>query len=255
VNATVTLQTMVMAFGAVIASAGLVLLFLRKEQAENKIKLLGQEFEISTPALVVFLAGCFVFVMPLVIPIENFDKPMVIISQNREHPTPVPPPDLKKESDIESSSRQGKMGDELSTHQWIFQVRNIRETDEYAERYYQEHRLIRPQGKNDTLIVLDARLKNCLRRTQSPVLTERRPGKTGLIDDAGYSYQPVDYDARQLQDKIQSYEGAPLLSGAVADFALVFSVPRGTKPKLLVFTLSAYDNLFTGTDVQVSLAK
>ncbi len=86
-NATVTLQTMVMAFGAVIAIAGLVLLFLRKEQADSKVKLLGQEFEISTPALVVFLAGCFVFVMPLVIPIRNLDKPMVIISQNREHPT------------------------------------------------------------------------------------------------------------------------------------------------------------------------
>jgi hypothetical protein len=255
VNVTVTLQTIVMAFGAAIASAGLVLLFFRKEQAENKIKLLGQEFEISTPALVVFLAGCFVFVMPLVLPLKNLDKPMVIISQNREHPSPVPPQDLKRESDIESNSRQGKLGDELSTHQWIFQVRDVRETDEYAERYYQAQRLIRPQGRNDTLIIIDARLKNRLQRAQSPVLTERRPGNTGLLDDAGHSYQPVDYDARQLRDKIQSYEGAPLLSGAVADFALVFSVPRGTKPKRLVFTLSDYHDLFTGTDVQVSLTQ
>jgi hypothetical protein len=100
VNATVTLQTMVMAFGAVIASAGLVLLFLRKEQTENKIKLLGQEFEISTPALVVFLAGCFMFVMPLVVPIKNLDKPMVIISQHREHPTPAPPQDFRVYFDL-----------------------------------------------------------------------------------------------------------------------------------------------------------
>jgi hypothetical protein len=82
----ITLQAFVMAFGALIASAGLVLLFLRKEQAQNKIKLLGQEFEISTPALVVFLAGCTVFVMPLVVPIKNLDKPVVIIGpQAREH--------------------------------------------------------------------------------------------------------------------------------------------------------------------------
>jgi hypothetical protein len=90
-NMIVTLQAFVMAFGALIASAGLVLLFLRKEQAQNKIKLLGQEFEISTPALVVFLAGCTVFVMPLVAPIKNLDRPMVIIGpQVREHPPSEP---------------------------------------------------------------------------------------------------------------------------------------------------------------------
>ena len=93
---TVTLQTMVMAFGAVIASAGLVLLFFRKEQAENKIKLLGQEFEISTLGVAVFLAGCFVFVMPSVIHRKNLHKPLVIISQNREHPPLVPLRTLKK---------------------------------------------------------------------------------------------------------------------------------------------------------------
>jgi hypothetical protein len=89
----VTLQAFVMTFGALIASAGLVLLFLRNEQAQNKIKLLGQEFEISTPALVVFLAGCTVFVIPLVVPIKNPDRPIVIIGQQtREHLPPRPAP-------------------------------------------------------------------------------------------------------------------------------------------------------------------
>ncbi|GGX93583.1 hypothetical protein GCM10007160_21480 [Litchfieldella qijiaojingensis] len=77
----ITLQTIVMVFGAVVASTGLVLLFLRTEQAQNKIKLLGQEFEISTPALVVFLAGCIVFVVPLVIPIKDIESPVVILGQ------------------------------------------------------------------------------------------------------------------------------------------------------------------------------
>ena len=83
----VTLQAMVMVFGAVIASAGLLLLFLRKEQAQNKIKLFGQEFEISTPALVVFLVGCAVFVMPLVISIKNIDKPVIIVGPPSEGPS------------------------------------------------------------------------------------------------------------------------------------------------------------------------
>lgn len=151
-------------------------------------------------------------------------------------------------------SRQGKLGDELATAQWIFQVRNITQTDEYAERYYQEGRVIRPEGKNDTLIVIEARLKNRLDKTQSPILTERVPGNTGLIDEEGRSYQPVDFDARQLSDKIMSYEAAPVLPGAVVDFSLVFSVPKGAKPKTLNFTCSTY-LMDKGTDVQVSLTK
>jgi hypothetical protein len=67
----ITQFAIVMAFGALVAVAGLALLYFRKEQAENRIKLFGQEFQISTPALVVFLAGCGVFILPSVIQIQN----------------------------------------------------------------------------------------------------------------------------------------------------------------------------------------
>jgi hypothetical protein len=157
---------------------------------------------------------------------------------------------------VAGMAHQGKEGDEQSTAQWIFQVRSVSKTDEYVERYYQPQNIVRPQGGNDVLVIIDARLKNRLQQTMSPVLTERVPGNTGLVDDAGHSYQPVDYDARQAEgSKISSFEGAPLLPGAAADFALVFSVPRGTKPKLLIFTLKDYGHFSEGTDVQVSLNK
>ena len=45
----------------------------------------------------------------------------------------------------------------------------------------QKKRIIRPKGPNDILIIIDARLKNLLQETQSPLLTEREPGNTGLI--------------------------------------------------------------------------
>src|SRR6266581_164162 len=67
----ITQNAIVMVFGALVASAGLILLSLQKDRGENKIKLFGQEFQLSTPALVVFLAGCSVFVMPLAIHTEN----------------------------------------------------------------------------------------------------------------------------------------------------------------------------------------
>jgi len=67
----ITQVAIVMSFGALVAAAGLALLFLRREQAENKIKLLGQEFQISTPALVVFLVGCFIFILPTITQMQN----------------------------------------------------------------------------------------------------------------------------------------------------------------------------------------
>jgi hypothetical protein len=58
----------VMAFGALIAVAGLWLLFTKNESGANRVKILGQEFEISTPALVVFLVGSAIFVLPFFFP-------------------------------------------------------------------------------------------------------------------------------------------------------------------------------------------
>jgi hypothetical protein len=68
---TISLHGMVMVFGAFLAVAGLFLLVLRKEQGQNRIRLFGQQFQVSTPALVVFLAGCAIFILPFAIPSRN----------------------------------------------------------------------------------------------------------------------------------------------------------------------------------------
>jgi hypothetical protein len=137
-------------------------------------------------------------------------------------------------------SRQGKIGDWLFTGQWRFQVVGVKEVAEYTERYYQQEKTIKPKGPKEVLIVIDCRIKNGIKEQQSPVLTERMPRNTALADDAGHSYVPLDYDARQKINKTQSYEAEPLLPGAASDFALVFSVPKGTKLKALVFTCFRY---------------
>jgi len=67
----ITQLALLMTFGALVAVVGLALLYFRKEQAENKIKFLGQEFQISTPALVVFLVGCAIFVLPSVMQMRS----------------------------------------------------------------------------------------------------------------------------------------------------------------------------------------
>ena len=78
----VTIQAMVMLFGALIAAVGVLLLFLRQEAGRNTIKIVGQEFEISTPALVVFLCGCVIFVLPLLRPLEALNRPAFIFGSS-----------------------------------------------------------------------------------------------------------------------------------------------------------------------------
>jgi hypothetical protein len=88
----ITQYAMVMVFGALVAGAGLVLLVLRNEQAENKIKLFGQEFQISTPALVVFLVGSAVFITPVIIPAHDQPAINIALPWQKDSSTPMPSP-------------------------------------------------------------------------------------------------------------------------------------------------------------------
>ncbi len=71
-----------------------------------------------------------------------------------------------------------------------------------------------------------------------------------MADSDGSSHVPVAYD----------FSGGPiqsksLLPGAALNFAVVFSVPEGTKVKDLVFTLKNNQGDEKGNDVRVSLAQ
>jgi len=81
-----------MAFGALVAVVGLALLYFRKEQAENRIKLFGQELQISTPASVVFLAACAIFILRSVIQMQSqnvLTLPLPWGPPNVDHPNGV----------------------------------------------------------------------------------------------------------------------------------------------------------------------
>lgn len=152
---------------------------------------------------------------------------------------------------------QGKIGQEIFSGKWRFQVLSVERSGEWKEKYYQAGRTIKPD-KGDELIIVNCRLKNGLKnKSQTPTLTERMCGNTALADDNGNSYPPKDFDARQESDKIQSYASISLLPGAKIDFAILFSVPKGTTPKSLVFSEAAYpDDLpYKFTDVRVDLTE
>lgn len=113
-----TVRAFVMVFGFLVAVTGLLLLIFRTEQAQNKIKVLGQEFEISTPALVVFLVGCGLFVIPLFVQLESFESPIVSFSRS-----PVVPasnksneegPPLSNKSTSVSSHNEREPNDQIT---------------------------------------------------------------------------------------------------------------------------------------------
>jgi hypothetical protein len=57
-----------MVFGALFAVTGVILLVYSKASGANRIRMFSLEFELSTPALVVFIAGCGLLVAPLAFP-------------------------------------------------------------------------------------------------------------------------------------------------------------------------------------------
>lgn len=59
--------TIIMAFGGLLALVGVSLVVLGRTAGANRIRTFGFEFELSTPALVVFLAGCGLIIAPLII--------------------------------------------------------------------------------------------------------------------------------------------------------------------------------------------
>jgi hypothetical protein len=89
VNMRVTLYALVMAFGALVAGIGLVLLFRKQEQSLSKMRIFGQEFQFSAPGLVVTLAGC---VLVILLPVlEVNDKDVIVFgsgSNDGSHPGP-----------------------------------------------------------------------------------------------------------------------------------------------------------------------
>jgi hypothetical protein len=89
-------------FGAFLAVAGLALLLREQKATGNKIKFLGQEFELSSTALVVVVMGCAIFALPFVTPREDTQAPLVTTRGGPESPESPPPTNGSSASRIDS---------------------------------------------------------------------------------------------------------------------------------------------------------
>ena len=95
-------------------------------------------------------------------------------------------------------------------------------------------------------------MKNGQNESKAAMLSPVHPHNTALADDHGQSYAPVDYDKRGGSTD----EGPNMLPGSQTEFAILFSVPKGTALKDLVFSVqSAYEDFPAGgTDLRITLA-
>lgn len=151
----------------------------------------------------------------------------------------------------QAGNLSGKVGDVIQTKKYSFQVLGFTTTDSYVTKNLNIAETYTPDSANETLVVVNCRIKNTVNKAQGPVLDHTQSGnKTAITDYEGQSYPPVVYDSKIAKN----FSGQSLLPGSKNDFAVVFSVPKSAKIKDLVFSVNDYfDPLMQGPDVRISL--
>lgn len=156
----------------------------------------------------------------------------------------------------EVTGLHGKLGDQLFTGRWRFTPISLDQMDSYTNRYEGDGAMVTPRNAGETLFVLSCRIKNGMKDSAEMVFTQRTCGHTALTDDQEHSYAPYAYDAH---NETGPYGGPKMLPGSAAEFAVIFSVPKGTNPKDVIFTIISDVDLHEekpgklGTDVRISV--
>jgi hypothetical protein len=145
--------------------------------------------------------------------------------------------------------QQGKIGELIFTGKWRFMPVRLDQMDSYTEKYTGDGKTVTPRANGETLFVLSCHLKNGQKDSREMIMSCLHCGHTALTDDQEHGYPPCSYD---VHNETGAYGGPRLLPGAAADFAVIFSAPKGTNPKDLIFTIMCGNDFPTGTDVRIS---
>jgi hypothetical protein len=131
----------------------------------------------------------------------------------------------------------GKMGQEVFTGKWRFQVTDIQKVDSYTTKYRNNQQTYEPKS-GEVLYVVTCRIKNGTKVKDELVFSPTWEGmNTALTDAEERSFAPTTYDVRIDEG---APDGAYFLPGAAIPFVIVFSVPKDAQPKDLVFTALRY---------------
>jgi hypothetical protein len=155
---------------------------------------------------------------------------------------------------------RGKVGDTLFDGRWQFQVLSFQEVPQHVMKtkgaadfaVYQamaelEDGTFRPRD-GLSLIVFRCRVKNAVAKANQALWIPNSYTRTALTDNKGQSYPPIAYDIEESSP----FQSKELLPGASLDFDVLFTVPKGTVLKDLVFTLQTIND--KGKDVRIQVA-
>lgn len=147
---------------------------------------------------------------------------------------------------------KGKIGQVLFNGKWRFSVLSVDRAASYNSQFLPEKREFTPTGDTEQLVIVRCRMKNGQNATKVAMLSAIHPNHTALTDNQAQSYAPIDYDKRGGHTD----EGPTMLPGSQTEFAIVFSVPKGTVLKDLVFSVQNFEEAPDGgTDVRITLAQ
>jgi hypothetical protein len=144
---------------------------------------------------------------------------------------------------------KGKLGDTLFTGKWRFTVTAVTRAGEYTEVYSPDKEVLKPRADDEELVIVKCRIKNGTPKTQSPYFWKDISEDTALTDDKEHGYGPLAYDSRNSDATVDK-----MLPGSAKEFAVIFSVPKGSTLKDLVYTISGPGDEGK-TDVRIALGQ
>jgi hypothetical protein len=183
------------------------------------------------------------------VPLADVAKALNMTLVNKPHAIEMTPAGGANEV----AGLRGKIGDQLFTGKWRFTANSIDQMDSYTTKYAGSQETISPRNAQETLFVLNCRIKNGQKEPMEMVFTQNKCGNTALTDDQEHSFAPISYDAH---NETGPYGGPKMLPGSAAEFAVIFSAPKGTKPKDVIFTIISGKDLQDskpGVDLRISL--
>lgn len=136
----------------------------------------------------------------------------------------------------------GKLGEEIFTGKWKFAVLGVERVKEATPEYLPiEVWTRRVADPGMEIVVVKCRIKNGTSAKDTIVLDKWKANNTTLTDDQENAFEPTQhgYDAK-LNEHFP--DGATFLPGGAINFNLRFEVPKGTKLKDLVFTVTRYED-------------
>lgn len=116
---------------------------------------------------------------------------------------------------------------------WQFTVRSMQTVARYTPRFGDARDSVVSQSKADVLVLLNCRLHNGTPEMQEVYFDRDTSGNTALRDHSGRGYVPLSYDSRN-----SAYSSSKIPAGTFHDFVVIFSIPRTSRLKSLVFTVN-----------------